>query len=237
MTKPTLYLLKLANTPIFTQLQIEEALLRTDERNYCLLNTGSTKAIVMGISGNVEKLINKDLLDKNPVPVIRRFSGGGTVFVNEETYFTTFICNSEDLKVPCYPQNIFKWSTTVYEPVFKGLNFKLQENDYVIDNKKFGGNAQYLRKNRWLHHTSFLFDYHTDQMDYLNLPEKVPSYRKNRPHSDFLCKLKAHFDSKDALKEKIEHSLHQQFKIQEITLSDIEDILKTAHRKATVYLE
>lgn len=236
MTKPLLHLLKIENVPIFRQLQIEEALLRADHRNFCLLNTGSTPAIVMGISGNPETLINKKILQQNPVPVIRRFSGGGTVFINEETLFVTFICNAEELDVPCYPQNIFKWSEKVYHSVFHPLDFKLQENDYVIGNKKFGGNAQYLRKNRWLHHTSLLFDYNLSQMNYLNFPEKVPKYREYRNHADFLYKLKTHFLNKNVLKENIEIALQNQFNLKEINFSEIESLLECPHRKATVFI-
>ena len=46
-----LHLLNLSCFPIFQQLQIEEALLRADQRNWCIINTGSPPAIVMGISG------------------------------------------------------------------------------------------------------------------------------------------------------------------------------------------
>ena len=41
--------------PILEQLQLEEALFRADQRNWCLLNSGSPPAIVMGISGLPER--------------------------------------------------------------------------------------------------------------------------------------------------------------------------------------
>lgn len=75
----TFHLLHLNDIPILTQLQIEEALLRLDDRNWCIINHGSTDAIVMGISGKAEELIHQGKLRDNPVNVIRRFSGGGTV--------------------------------------------------------------------------------------------------------------------------------------------------------------
>lgn len=236
MSKPTIHLLKLQNVPIFKQLQLEEALLRSDERNFCIINSGSPPAIVLGISGNIDKLVCKKTLESNPAPLIRRFSGGGTVFINEETLFTTFICNSEELNILSYPQNIFKWSETIYNSVFMPHDFKLQENDYCIGAKKFGGNAQYLRKNRWLHHTSFLFDYDKDQMNTLKFPEKVPTYREKRDHDDFLCTLNNYFPTMDAIKEKIELSILTHFHIQEINLSDIEHKLDLPHRKSTEVL-
>jgi lipoate-protein ligase A len=236
MTKPLIHFIRLANVSIYEQLQLEEALLRVDNRNWCLVNTGASPAIVMGISGNPSALINPIAFKQNPVPVIRRFSGGGTVFINEETYFVTFICNEESLKVPCNPQSIFRWSETFYNSVFESIDFRLQENDYVSGNKKFGGNAQYLRKSRWLHHTSFLFDYDESQMNLLSFPEKVPTYRKDRHHSDFLCKLNNYFPSKVILNDKIEQSLNKLFDVKEMRIVDIEKLTSEPHRKATAFI-
>jgi hypothetical protein len=50
-------------------------------------------------------------------------------------------------------------------------------SDYVFDNLKFGGNAQSITKNRWIHHTSFLWDYDTRNMEYLKHPSRTPKYR------------------------------------------------------------
>lgn len=50
-------LLKLRGVPILRQLQLEEALLRADSANYCIINEGTPEpAIVMGISGYAKSL-------------------------------------------------------------------------------------------------------------------------------------------------------------------------------------
>lgn len=67
--------------------------------------------------------------------------------------------------------------------------FALRENDYVLGERKMGGNAQAIVKGGWLHHTSFLWDYQPENMAYLTLPNKRPDYRGDRPHHDFLVKL------------------------------------------------
>ena len=52
MTNPVVRLLRLKQFPILQQLRLEEALLRADSGNWCLLNDGTPDpAIVMGISG------------------------------------------------------------------------------------------------------------------------------------------------------------------------------------------
>ncbi|NGX26688.1 MAG: Lipoate-protein ligase LplJ, partial [Chlamydiae bacterium] len=152
-------ILHLKNFPIFQQLQLEEALLRLDTRNFCIINEGSPPAIVMGISGKPEELINFENLGKNPIPIIKRFSGGGTVIVDEETIFISFLCQKDLHDFAPYPEPIMRWTEEIYKEALDISDFSLRENDYVIGERKFGGNAQYLRKDRWLHHTTLLWDY------------------------------------------------------------------------------
>lgn len=236
MNLPTLHLLQL-QVPILEQLQIEEALLRADQRNWCVLNTGSPPAIVMGISSRLEDMVNSQRLTQKPVPVIRRFSGGGTVFVDENTEFVTFIFNSQHVPVSPFPEPIMRWTETVYQPVFFPLPFRLQENDYVLDQWKCGGNAQSICKYRWLHHSSFLWDYCEQNMDYLHMPKKIPSYRQQRTHRDFLCRLKDYWTNRQEFKAKILTSLEQSFNVCHVKVEEIQDLLTQPHRKSTVLIQ
>ena len=47
--------------------------------------------------------------------------------------------------------------------------FSLRENDYVLDARKIGGNAQSIIRDRWVHHTSFLWDFNVMRMQYLQV--------------------------------------------------------------------
>lgn len=228
MTKnlPAVHLLALEGVPIFEQLQLEEALLRAGSDNICILNHKSTPAIVMGISGKPEELVDFSIHQKNPIPIIRRFSGGGCVLISHETLFLTFICNKEDVDIGTCPQRLLKWTEEL-------LNFPVRENDYVFGDKKFGGNAQYFTKNRWLHHTSLLWDYSEADMQVLKMPPKMPDYRKSRPHSDFLCRLKDHFPSKEQFFSHIKASLAAKFHVIPKTAQDFNPITRLPHRKAT----
>lgn len=234
--RPCFNLLVLKNMPILEQLRLEEALLRTDEENWCLINHGSNPSIVMGISGKPELLINKRLFKENPVPLIRRFSGGGTVCVDPNTCFVTWICNSSCLNVPPFPHKVFLWSENFYKSALGHLPYQLLENDYVLGDKKIGGNAQYMCKNRWLHHTSFLWDYDKSFMDYLLKPPKMPGYRKERDHHTFLCKLKDFFSSQKDFTDNILEALKSFFHIKETNLEFAKQKLTLPHRKATIEL-
>jgi lipoate-protein ligase A len=75
-------------------------------------------------------------------------------------------------------------------PPLSSSTFRLHQNDYVLGDRKIGGSAQAIVKNGWIHHTSFLWDYHPDNMTYLQLPDKRPDYRGSRDHTDFLRRIK-----------------------------------------------
>ncbi|KAL2621244.1 hypothetical protein R1flu_001449 [Riccia fluitans] len=98
-TRPLMRILKLRNFPIFDKLKLEELLLRMSADNWCLLNDGtSPQLIVMGISGKPEKLLEVEKVVKDCVPVIKRFSGGETVIVDEGTLFVTLIRSRSALR-------------------------------------------------------------------------------------------------------------------------------------------
>lgn len=188
--------IRLKNVFIGEQLQLEEKLLREERDEYCLINTGSPPAIVMGISGKEPLFVHPH----NHLPVLRRFSGGGTVVIDENTLFVTFICNKDSHPFPAYPEPILRWAESRFAPLTPGL--KLRENDFVIEERKCGGNALYIKKDRWLIHTSFLWDYDPKKMELLKYPPKTPAYRQGRSHEEFICRLCDHLPRQDQWIEK-----------------------------------
>eukprot|EP01112_Ceratiomyxa_fruticulosa_P015416 TRINITY_DN4529_c0_g1_i6.p1 TRINITY_DN4529_c0_g1~~TRINITY_DN4529_c0_g1_i6.p1 ORF type:complete len:312 (-),score=57.35 TRINITY_DN4529_c0_g1_i6:24-959(-) len=193
-----LKVLHLNGVPIYTFLRIEEAIFRCKNAgSWLVTNVGTpSPSIIMGISGVAEKVSHIEKVKERGVNIIKRYSGGGTVVVSNNTLFVSLIGDQTFLdkwKVKMYPREIMKWTESVYKPVFKeSPNFSLLENDYVIGKLKFGGNAQCLSLGRFVHHTSFLLDYNENDMDLLQMPDRAPEYRESRRHSDFLCKLKDH---------------------------------------------
>ncbi len=210
-----LSILELVSYPIADQLELELSLLNHDSRNFCLINVGTPPTVVMGISGKADLLIHLDQLSPS-IPIIRRHSGGGTVIVDEETLFLSFICNKNFHPFLPYPEPILRWVESLLAPVTPGL--KLIENDFVIGEKKCGGNALYIRKDRWLVHTSFLWDYDSSKMELLKLPPKMPTYRAGRKHEKFICKLSELISSKKEWLSSIKNELSQRYKMGKINL-------------------
>ncbi|KAK8970180.1 hypothetical protein KSP40_PGU006442 [Platanthera guangdongensis] len=128
---PFMNLIRMKGFSILQQLHLEERLLRTFSDNWCLINDGTNHPnIVMGISGKPEELIEIELVLEDQVPVIRRFTGGGTVIVDAGTIFVTFICNKSAIYgLQPYPRPIMSWTGKLYEKVFQTYgDFHLREN-------------------------------------------------------------------------------------------------------------
>jgi len=202
-------------------LQFEEAVMRTDTHQphhiWITVNEGTpSPRIVMGSGGKAEELLHMHHIHNDELPVIRRFTGGGTVLVNDRTMFVSMVGSHEFLKqfgMKChhdetrvwnqpFPTDLMHWTAEFYRPLFPAhLRFDLLENDYVFrldaedENSiaKFAGNAQYMTGGlykRFCHHTSFLWDHdHSEMEKYLTLPSRRPKYREARNHGSFLTNL------------------------------------------------
>jgi len=189
----------------------------------------------MGISGSFDLFINDSLYKKHPIPVVKRYSGGGTVVVDSSTCFVSFICNQKDT---CLGRSdlIHAYMEKLYRLLFSSPSFSLQENDYVLEERKFGGNAQYVTKDRWVHHTTFLWDFSQEMMDYLKLPQKRPDYRKSRSHEEFLTTMKTLFESSEEFFLRLSQKVEETFTLKKISLGEAKKLLLQEHRKSTSLL-
>lgn len=121
------------------RLVLEEFLLRHDSRSWALVGTHEPLAhkyltladshydpsclIVMGIGGKPEKLLNIPKVKEDGVMVIKRFSGGGTVVLDHNSLWTTWIGRNQHFPaVEPFPRPIMDWSaSTVFKPTFAQL--------------------------------------------------------------------------------------------------------------------
>lgn len=225
---PHLNIVHLAFMPIFEQLQREEALLRAGTGNWCLFNHGTPPAIVMGLTGSREETV----VAQARIPIIRRFSGGGTVVVDEDTVFFTLIMDRDSLPCLNNPSDVMTWTGWLLSPAFAPYTLTVEGQDYAINGKKVGGNAQAFSCGRVLHHTSFLWAWDKKRMDLLKMPLRQPDYRKERDHADFCMSLSNVFPTKSHLVDALEERLHNFFECKTVLRSQIDEFLHKPHRKA-----
>ena len=176
-TGRTLRLLRL-QVSILEQLQLEEALLRLSPHSYLIINTQpptTPPSIVLGISGRPELWLNIPAVRQRAIPCIRRFTGGGTVYCDQHTFFITLLLARAAVPhLQPYPQPLLHYTAQLYQPVFDSLGsgsgsgssggvggFNVRGNDYCFGQRKFAGNAQSITRDKLLHHTSFLYSVDT----------------------------------------------------------------------------
>jgi lipoate-protein ligase A len=216
--------------PIFEQLQLEEALFRASTDNWCICNFQSPPAIVLGISNLPQEMI--DLSQPDLPPIIKRFSGGGTVIVDQNTVFFTIILNRHELPSLSCPQSLMSWTHSLLAPAFLPKMLQLHDHDFSIDDQKVGGNAQSFSKDRILHHISFLWSWDQERMSLLHIPSRQPSYRKGRSHHHFCHKLASFFPTKHDLVQALISCVEQKFQTISVSLQEAQGFLQKPHRKA-----
>ena len=123
MNRVRLRCANLSGLNIFDHLRCEEIVFRNSMDNWFLFNTGPVNpTIILGLSGKIPSLVNVPRVANSNVTLIRRFTGGGTVIVDGNTIFSSFIMNAENIQIAPYPRDIMAWSEKIYKPVFEKLN-------------------------------------------------------------------------------------------------------------------
>jgi len=217
MSRPLVKVLRLpVGFGVKEMLVLEEALLRHDpsRSNWLVQTPGPAHpVIVLGLSGKPRDLINLERWKTydGQLEVVKRFTGGGTVVLGPDTLLASWIMRgwpagtnpapaAESPRAD--PRAIMSWSEEVYRPMVAdcfgdemAMTFHARENDYVLGDVKFGGNAQAITRGDWVHHTSFLWDWRPEHMALLSHPRKQPDYRKQRSHESFLTPLRKHAEA------------------------------------------
>lgn len=121
----------------------------------------TTPTLMVGKYQNVLEEINKVYADEHGIHLVRRMSGGGTIYTDMGGWQFTFIQHKEAGEIE-FSQYIAPVIGALEEMgVTASFNGR---NDLTIDGKKFSGNAQYRLGDCIVHHGSLLFDTDIAQM-------------------------------------------------------------------------
>ena len=150
-----MFLIRSATDNPYFNIATEEYLLKNFKEDILFLYINKP-SIIVGKHQNTFAEINlKHVLDNN-IPVIRRLSGGGTVYHDKGNLNFTFIKNGQKGKLID-----FKGFTKPIIDFLKqyGADAYLGEkNEIRIGKYKISGNAEHIYKDRVLHHGTLLFN-------------------------------------------------------------------------------
>jgi lipoate-protein ligase A len=145
----------------FFNLATEEYLLHNTKEDFFILYINDP-CVIIGKHQVAHREVSAKFVNEKKIPVIRRISGGGTVFHDRGNLNFSFIKQSEagkqvDFRFYTKPVIDFLGSLGV-NSVFEG------RNDLTVDGLKISGNAEHVFKERVLHHGTLLFDVSIDDL-------------------------------------------------------------------------
>jgi lipoate---protein ligase len=156
-----MFCITLESTNPYFNLAIEEILLKNRTEEYLILGI-NTSSLITGKHQSPRIEINTQFVTENKIPVLRRISGGGTVYHDPGNLNFTFIKTSEagkqvDFRKYTHPVIDFL-KTSGIDARFEG------KNDLKVGGLKISGNAEHVHRNRVLHHGTLLFSTSLDML-------------------------------------------------------------------------
>ncbi|MDR1801601.1 MAG: lipoate--protein ligase [Lachnospiraceae bacterium] len=133
---------------------------------------------MLGCNQVLQAEINEVLAKENDVSIVRRRSGGGTIFTDPGTFLYTIILpwdgNSDNKEL--LREYLVKPLLSVLRSF--GIPAQLEgRNDILLDGRKISGLAQYVQKDRIVSHGSLLYNADLELLGSLLVvdPEKIKS--------------------------------------------------------------
>jgi lipoate-protein ligase A len=150
--------------------------------------------VVVGYSNKILTEVNVTACKAKGIPILRRFSGGGTVLQGPGCLNYSLAARHQSLGIPLDLTASYRF---VLGRHLHGLVSQCPEaiqiegiSDLARGGRKFSGNAQHRKRFCSLFHGTILYGFDLSLIeDYLCMPSNQPAYRQGRSHRAFLCNL------------------------------------------------
>jgi len=149
-----------------------------------------TTTVVAGRHGDLGRDVIQQACRADGVPVVRRFSGGGTVVLGAGC-----LNYAVALSLASHPglNDVAASTRMVLDAIVEALDVEglaIDGSDLVIRNRKVSGSAQRRGRRALLQHGTLLYEFDARlAARYLTEPVRRPAYRGRRAHCDFLGNL------------------------------------------------
>lgn len=156
-----MFCINLESDDPYFNLAIEEFLLKSSKEEYLILYVNSP-SVIIGKHQTGHREVNTRFVTEKKIPVIRRISGGGTVYHDHGNLNFSFIRQCETGK----QVDFIKYTMPVIDFLrYVGVEAKFEgKNDLKIDGLKISGNAEHVYRDRVLHHGTLLYNTSLDSL-------------------------------------------------------------------------
>jgi lipoate---protein ligase len=161
-------------------LATEDWLLHNSTEDYIILSVNDP-SVVVGKHQVIYKEVDTLFTSHKNIPVIRRISGGGTVFHDRGNLNFAFILKSlsgKQVDFRLYTKPVIEFLNQLgINAIFEG------KSDIRVDGQKISGNAEHVFRERVLHHGTLLFSSSIDDMS-LSLKQDSDQYKTHAVSSN-----------------------------------------------------
>lgn len=149
--------------------------------------------VVVGRSSQVDREVRLDECRRRGIPVLRRASGGAAIVAGPGCLMYAVL-----LSYARHPElrMLDEAHQYVLRRVAAGLatlNIAAEicgTSDLALGGRKFSGNSLRCKREYFLYHGTLLYDFDLSLISsLLGVPPRVPEYRENRPHQEFVTNL------------------------------------------------
>ncbi|NQU80082.1 MAG: lipoate--protein ligase [Bacteroidetes bacterium] len=150
------------NMDPFFNVASEEYIFRNFKKD-CFMLWRSEPSVIVGKHQNTLAEINWDFIKKHDIKVVRRLSGGGTVYHDPGNLNFTFIKHGRKGKL----MDFEKFTDPVIKALAKmSVIAKFEgKNDLKLKGLKISGNAEHIFRDKVLHHGTLLFNSNLDNLE------------------------------------------------------------------------
>ena len=149
-----MFILDSPSTDPYFNIAAEEYLLKETDNDFAFIYVNDP-CIIIGKHQNAYAEMNLPYILEKDIPVVRRISGGGTVWHDPGNVNFSFILNGEEgqlVNFREYATPVLTYLQNLQVPAEFG-----SRNEILVEGKKISGNAEHIYRNRVLHHGTLLF--------------------------------------------------------------------------------
>ncbi len=137
----------------------------------------SDTCISLGYFDNANRFLDFNYCKIHNIPIIRRYTGGGTVLLHKDQIFYQFVFSKSNKTIPFKMENVYKYFSNIVIDVYKNLGINVSYKpiaDIVLNDKKISGQGAGDIENMLVFVGNILMDFDFDTM------ANVVSYIKDK---------------------------------------------------------